>query len=133
MKKLLLASLLALPFLALAAPVQANPTIYFSMPVGPDKIDAGFNVHLRMLHGNAPGQAGPWYLYWPMEAHFQQPAPTGFPFWPGPMSLPGDSHGHASQYPSFVPQPTHVQAPVQPNPVRPVNYQTTMPSYWYPR
>src|SRR5262249_27787555 len=27
----------------------------------------------------------PWYTYWPLEAQFQTPAPTGFPYWPSPM------------------------------------------------
>jgi hypothetical protein len=25
-------------------------------------------------------QAGPWYLYWPLAAHFQTPPPMGYPF-----------------------------------------------------
>ena len=32
------------------------------------------------------GSMGPWYSYWPLEAHFQTPAPTGFPYWPAPMT-----------------------------------------------
>jgi hypothetical protein len=28
---------------------------------------------------------GPWYSYWPLEAHFQVPAPTGYQYWPSPM------------------------------------------------
>jgi hypothetical protein len=39
---------------------------------------------------------GPWYLYWPHNAHFQTPAPTGYPFWPQPMTVqPGFEGGHA--------------------------------------
>lgn len=44
---------------------------------------------------------GPWYQYWPYEAHFVTPAPTGFPYWPSPMTLPpgfdlsGGYHGHS--------------------------------------
>ncbi len=28
---------------------------------------------------------GPWYGAWPYTAHFQNPAPTGYPYWPAPM------------------------------------------------
>jgi hypothetical protein len=35
--------------------------------------------------GGCGGCNGPWYTYWPLEAHFQTPAPTGYPYWPSPM------------------------------------------------
>jgi hypothetical protein len=35
-----------------------------------------------------PGGA-PWYGYWPYPAHFQTPAPTGYPYWPAPMTYSG--------------------------------------------
>lgn len=38
--------------------------------------------------GGCAGQCGPWYQYWPQEAHFQVPAPTGYPYWPTAMTLP---------------------------------------------
>jgi hypothetical protein len=44
---------------------------------------------------------GPWYLFWPHEAHFNAPAPTGYPYWPTPMipvayppSMPGYWYGY---------------------------------------
>jgi hypothetical protein len=37
---------------------------------------------------NGP-QLGPWYNYWPLEAHFQVPAMPHYPYWPSPMTLPG--------------------------------------------
>src|SRR5579862_7127285 len=37
--------------------------------------------------------AGPWYSYWPYEAHFISPAPTGYPYWPAPQTLPGQAFG----------------------------------------
>src|SRR6516164_6509402 len=42
--------------------------------------------------GNCCGMPtlGPWYQYWPYSAHFATPAPTGYPFWPNPMSASGD-------------------------------------------
>ena len=36
---------------------------------------------------------GPWYLYWPMEAHFQTPASPYYPYWPAPMGLPNQVAG----------------------------------------
>lgn len=35
-----------------------------------------------------PYQLGPWYQYWPYEAHFQQPALPQYPYW-GAQGLPG--------------------------------------------
>jgi hypothetical protein len=43
--------------------------------------------------GGGMAQLGPWYLYWPLEAHYQVPAPTGYPYWPAPMALPPGSPG----------------------------------------
>ena len=51
-----------------------------------------------------------WYLYWPMPAHFQTPAPMTYPFWPAPQTPPG------------------VGAPL-----RPVGYFSAPPPYWYGR
>ena len=38
-------------------------------------------------HGCGRPTLGPWYLYWPQDAHFQTPAPTGYPFWPSAMTV----------------------------------------------
>src|SRR5262245_45382739 len=35
-----------------------------------------------------PYQLGPWYQYWPYEAHFQVPAVPQYPYW-GAQTLPG--------------------------------------------
>jgi hypothetical protein len=43
---------------------------------------------------------GPWYLYWPLEAHFQAPAVPSFPYWPAPMTLPSAAYN----YPMAAPQ-----------------------------
>jgi hypothetical protein len=57
------------------------------------------------------GQLAPWYLYWPMDAHFQVPAPMTYPFWPAPQTpLPGAGHS-----------------------LQPASYQFTPPPYWYGR
>jgi hypothetical protein len=37
--------------------------------------------------GNVHGPVGPWYLYWPLEAHFNAPAMPQYPYWPSPMGL----------------------------------------------
>lgn len=41
---------------------------------------------------------GPWYLYWPYEAHFSAPAPVpggvAYPYWPGGMTA---GHGGVHQ------------------------------------
>jgi hypothetical protein len=71
-------------------------------------------------YGGGFGGGAPWYSYWPLEAHFQVPAPTGFPYWPSPMvsSLafgPGGGYGFdggAYQQVGYFPQG---------------------PSYWYGR
>ncbi|HXG09281.1 MAG TPA: hypothetical protein VNK04_05780 [Gemmataceae bacterium] len=57
----------------------------------------------------------PWYLYWPMEAHYQVPAPTGFPYWPSAMTPPPTW--------GYTPPPAH-------GGYRPVSYGGA-PSYWY--
>src|SRR5262245_47303303 len=38
--------------------------------------------------GVQPYQLGPWYQYWPYEAHFQYPALPQYPYW-GAQGLPG--------------------------------------------
>ncbi len=95
MKKLFCAVVLALPFLA--TPGEAKASWFGSW-----EIEGGAKVWLRVRQssdcwgggaggfaggpGGAP-QAGPWYLYWPMEAHFQVPAPGAVPYF-SPMTLP---------------------------------------------
>ncbi len=44
--------------------------------------------------GAGAGQAGPWYLYWPLEAHFNAPTMPQYPYWPSPMGMaPGAAIG----------------------------------------
>ena len=88
----------------------------------------GFNFDLRLtgramiwwdcrgMHcGVGPGSPGgpslaPWYMYYPTEAYYQNPAPITYPFWPAPMTPPGA-------------KPT----------LQPVSYYPTAPAYWYGR
>jgi len=71
--------------------------------------------------------AGPWYSYYPYQAHFQTPAPTGYPYWPGPQSsgpsplFGGNYYQNPNMNQGFSNYPV---APVQP-----CSYQA--PSYWY--
>lgn len=48
------------------------------------------------------GIGGPWYGVWPHTAHFQVPAPTGFPYWSAPMTYGSYGVGHAA---APLPQP----------------------------
>jgi len=86
--------------------------------------------------GGCPPQAGPWYLYWPYESHFQTPSPVGYPYWPGPQTWPGAAIAPPpapAAYPAPVP-PSPARAPVaQPDGVRPASYRPQAPSYWYER
>src|SRR5262245_34166400 len=54
--------------------------------------------------GNQPPPLGPWYNYWPLEAHFQVPAMPEYPYFSAPQTLPigppggnnaGAAHGYA--------------------------------------
>ncbi len=138
MKKLLGLALLALPLMPPSA--GANPCLF---PFG-YKIETGGNLYFRILplEANA-AQLGPWYLYWPMEAHFVAPAPTGYPYWPGPQTLPPAATlgGPAAPPPvapapvaPVVPGPAPIPAPTPTAPpptVTPTSY--VVPSYWYDR
>jgi hypothetical protein len=122
MKKLLWACALALPFLALPAEAKAW---YF----GDYQIDSGAKVWFNVYQYGKP-VAGPWYLYWPYEAHFQVPAPGVSPYFPPPMTLP-PNFGRPPAPPAApgyrAPAPTPYggqgyQPPMPPSPIRPQGY-----------
>lgn len=136
MKRSLGFALVALPLVA--ASLRANGQL-----VPPYRLEFGGNIHFNLLplQPNA-SQLGPWYLYWPMEAHFVVPAPTGYPYWPGPQTLPpGLSLGSPGQQPAPAPgpmpapgmfsAPTQPTPPPPPSPVRPA--ACIAPAYWYSR
>ncbi len=134
MKRLLLAALLALPLLALPSVARAWGGFSLTVPGCPWKVEAGANAYFRMSDYGSGPQAGPWYLYWPLEAHFGPPAPTGYPFWPGQMSLPpgGPGLGHGPAPGPLPPLPAAPPPPpLQLGGFRPVSF--TSPSYWYPQ
>jgi hypothetical protein len=137
MNKRIAIALLALPLCAAVA--RANNTLCISMPSCAYRVEAGANVHFRILplEPNA-SQLGPWYLYWPMEAHFVTPAPIGYPYWPSPMTLPNMALGGPGSpaVPPHLPGPAVVpaipQPPAPPAPaLRPAS--CSVPAYWYDR
>jgi hypothetical protein len=129
MKRLLAASLFVLA--AAVVPSQAA-----GPGCGPFTIDTGAKAwcNVNCYGAGVHIQAGPWYSYWPLEAHFQVPAPTGYPYWPAPMTsnvppLPAPHPGLAYPGPVQLPParpPAHVQTGWQP-----VSYYANAPSYWY--
>jgi hypothetical protein len=129
MKKCLWAGLLGLALLAV--PDRAHAT-GCCIPCGPYQVQTGFNLYFRCGPAGPIPQCGPWYLYWPMEAHFGPPAPTGYPYWPPPMTLPGAAHPPAPAT-GPVPTPAVPAPPLQPASFQPVGFFQQVPSYWYPR
>jgi hypothetical protein len=55
--------------------------------------------------GNQPPPLGPWYNYWPLEAHFQVPAMPEYPYFSAPQTLPigrpGGAYGGHGQMPHY--------------------------------
>ncbi len=77
----------------------------------PFNVKCSGSFSFQSTHGPASPQAGPWYLYWPLEAHFVAPAPTGYPYWPSPQAPPPTSIGGPAvppPPPAFVPPPAVV-------------------------
>jgi hypothetical protein len=131
MPKLLRACLLALPLLALPTAAQAWPFDCCGCP--PWQVNAGFNWHLNANCGQAgfQAQAGPWYAYWPYEAHFQTPAPiNAFPFWPATIAGASSYAIPAAAVPAPLTPPVQ---PIQPSGFQSASYQFRAPSYWYGR
>ena len=118
MKRFLAGCLLALPLLA--TPVRAE-TLCF----GPLHVDAAATYSLRVnfngcdfINACSPhfywyGNAGPWYLYWPYEAHLNPPSPMTFPYWPVHQAPAG--RGSSAQ--ALTPAGYY--------------YSQGAPSYWY--
>ncbi len=144
MKKVFGVALLALPFLAVSVQAEGWPF----------NVQAGGSFYLKGGPCCSP-QAGPWYLYWPLEGHFVAPAPTGYPYWPGPQVLPQATIGGPAvpppPPPAALPPPGVVPAPaavapappaapqiavppyLQPTSYNPTSYMGQVPSYWYDR
>jgi hypothetical protein len=129
MKNFLWAGLLGLALLTVPQGAQAQCC---GGCCGPWQIQTGFNFCFRISPACPVPQAGPWYLYWPMEAHFGPPAPTGYPYWPSAMTLPTQAPNAAPPGMS-MPLPPGPPAPVNPTCYQPVGYFSQVPSYWYSR
>src|SRR6202021_728069 len=78
-------------------------------------------------------QLGPWYNYWPLEAHFQTPALPYYPYWPAPpppapggtaATIPAPNCPPAGAAPVPAPAAAAAQPAANPRPVyfRPVGY-----------
>jgi hypothetical protein len=101
MKRIFGVAMLALPLLAGSAQATNG---------WPFNIQAGGSFYIKGGPGPAYPQAGPWYLYWPLEAHFVAPAPTGYPYWPSPQGLPNISIGGPTCPPGVPVAPPPVAA-----------------------
>jgi hypothetical protein len=79
--------------------------------------------------GYGPTPLDPWYTYYPYNAHFQTPAPTGYPYGPAPQTS-----GPAPMFGGTQWQSTPQMAPSMTYPagqVMPCGYYQQAPSYWY--
>lgn len=101
MRKLFGAALLALPFLS--GSLHANGW--------PFNVQAGGSFYIKGGPGAGYPQAGPWYLYWPLESHFVAPAPTGYPYWPPAQGLPNIPIGGPAYPPPGVAAPPVIAVP----------------------
>jgi hypothetical protein len=126
MKRLLGLAVLALPLAA--APANAQGCW------GPGYFNAGANLKAMWGRGAPPGGGkpqvnpgvyGPWYNYWPLEAHFQAPAWPQYPYWPSPQTLP---NGAPVAAPMTV---TYPGAPAAPPPYPPPAYNPGATAYGY--
>jgi len=109
MKKLFGVALLVLPLLVGSAHATNG---------WPFNVQAGGSLYIKAGPGPCCPQAGPWYLYWPLESHFVAPAPTGYPYWPAAQGLPNMSIGGPTCPPGVpvAPPPVAAAPPVVPVP-----------------
>src|SRR5262249_39693265 len=110
MKPLLRAGLLVVALLAV-------PSLAHAWTCPPGQINFGINAHCNPFVGDASMTIplGPWYTYWPYNAHFQTPAPVGgWPYWPTSVAAVPSGHGMSNiQVPSTQPaffQPDGLQS-----------------------
>ncbi len=111
MRRIMCASLFALPLLLLAQPPRAAANGPW-----PYKVEAGANAYFRVYkYPQQQAQLGPWYMYWPLEAHFQMQAPAAYPNWPQPQTLPPNFRAPLpTPYPQFQPPGPTPYPPFQP-------------------
>lgn len=133
MKRIWIAVLAALPLLALPGPAHAW------CPCGagtsaPPCSGSIFQFRISFCnYGCGCNIAGPWYSYWPYEAHFQAPPPIGgcYPYWP--TATEGAAAGMpvtpGTPTPAVTPAPAPAPAPT----TQPAAYYGQPPAYWYQR
>jgi hypothetical protein len=131
MKKLLWACALALPLFALPSEAKA-----FGLGIFDHQVDVGCNVYCNVKPFNLlMPQAGPWYLYWPYEAHFQSSAAGVNPFFVQPMSLPPQFGGQSYYAPppaAAPPAPPYRGPTPNPVPQNPPRAPQGTLGYWPP-
>jgi hypothetical protein len=98
--------LLALALVALSlSAAEASANGWYTNP-GYLKLNGGISLSFGSTNCRQPYQLGPWYQYWPYEAHFQQPALPQYPYW-GAQGLPnGLPHIRPGQ-PGYGPPPPY--------------------------
>ena len=79
MKRLVLLALVGLPVLALPAPARADVPIQLPC-LPPMRMDAGIKAYFSLTYPGPQGFLPPWYTYFPYDAYFQTPPPTGLYF-----------------------------------------------------
>ncbi len=120
----------------LLAPLAAQAQPCAPYTPFPWKVDSNIRFQFQLVPA-AGTQLGPWYNYWPLEAHFQTPAPPAYPYWPqsGP-EMPTAPSQITGIPPGAIP---NVMAPVGPGNFHapqmvPVSWQrNSVPSYWQNR
>jgi hypothetical protein len=141
MQRIWWSAVLAVPLMASSAQAQQ----YFNNhTLPPAHLDGGITLNFNLFAGGGQTQLGPWYLYWPYNAHFVMPPPLG-PSMPGPVfqTLPPSMMGQPPMGapPSWTP-PAPTPIPPTPNGnvqnntgLRPVGYYYygQAPAYWYGR
>lgn len=125
MKKIVRTFLLALPFLIHASPARADGPLFCTCDFYRrlcDKFHAAY-CEAYPVAGHGPS-VGPWYTYWPYDAHFQTPAHPSFPYWPAPMTSPIQP-GHGP-HPGYYGQPVYRQPAGYPT----IGTYAYPPNYW---
>jgi hypothetical protein len=145
MQRLLWTAVFAVLLFAPAAGAQ-----FGQKTLPPANLDGGITLKFNLFAGGGQTQLGPWYQYWPYQAHFQMAPPLGSSM-PGPsfMTLPPSmmhqpgmmgQPAMMGQQPSWTPPaptplPPGQNGPTQRSSFQPVGYYYygQAPSYWYGR
>lgn len=130
MKRTWIAILAGLPLLAL--PGQAHAWGCGGGTTAPLYSGSIFSFRISVANcGCGCCFAGPWYTYWPYEAHFQAPPPVGgcYPYWPSATAAAGALPvSPAAAAPAIAPA-----APAPAPTTQPAAYFGPAPAYWYQR